>query len=75
MRIILSWKGIEIGWQTSKLISIDDDMQLTGPANDVENHMEAHPITIKGQEDIGHRSLGFWKMMRGKLLQIFPIPS
>jgi hypothetical protein len=75
MRIILSWKGIGIGWRTNKLISINADRHPTVPVNGVEHHMEARPAATKVQEDIGHKFLDFRKMMQGKLLQIFPIPS
>jgi hypothetical protein len=75
MRIILSWKGIGIDWRTSKLILIDAGKQPTGVVSDVEHHMEAHPIAIKVQEDIDQEFRDFRKTMRGKLLQIFPVPS
>jgi hypothetical protein len=75
MHIILSWKGIGTVWRTNKLISIDAGRQPTIPVNDVEHHMEARPVATKVQEDIGHKFLDFRKMMRGKLIQIFPIPS
>jgi hypothetical protein len=75
MPIILSWRGIGIGWRTNKLISIDIGRQPTVPVNNIEHHMEARPVATKVHEDIGLEFLDFRKMMQGKLLQIFPIPS